>query len=114
MAAKALPADLRERLLKLTSKHDSTYGSSGRIRPGMTPPASPIEAIGQVHPILRKVPTTGEEAIFSVAASTTTSSACRSKKVKRFLTNYGRIRANPNSVTITNGKSAKSSPGTIA
>ncbi|MBG05733.1 MAG: hypothetical protein CMM59_16845 [Rhodospirillaceae bacterium] len=64
MAAKALPADLRERLLKLTAKHDSTYGSSGRIRPGMTPPASPIEAIGQVHPILRKVPTTGEEAIF--------------------------------------------------
>ena len=64
MAAKALPVDLRERVWKLSAKHDSTYGSSGQIRPGMTPPASPVEALGQVHPILRKVPTTGEEAIY--------------------------------------------------
>ena len=64
MAAKALPVDLREKVRKLSAKHDSTYGSSGQIRPGMTPPASPVEALGQVHPILRKVPTTGEEAIY--------------------------------------------------
>lgn len=64
MAAKALPSDLRERLRGLSAKHDSTYGSSGKLRPGMTPPSSPIEALGQVHPILRKVPTTGDEAIF--------------------------------------------------
>ena len=64
MAAKALPAKLRERVRRLTAKHDSTYGSSGKLRPGMKPPASPIEALGHIHPILRKLPTTGEEAIF--------------------------------------------------
>ena len=30
----------------------------------MTPPSSPIQALGYVHPILRKLPTTGEEALF--------------------------------------------------
>lgn len=64
MAAKALPPELRERVVHLRAKHDSTYGSSGKLRPGMTPPASPIEAEGYAHPILRIVPTTGEEAIF--------------------------------------------------
>jgi len=64
MAAAALPAPLRERVADLRIKHDSTYGSSGILRPGMTPPASPIEAIGHPHPILRKVPSTGEEALF--------------------------------------------------
>ena len=64
MAAAALPAELRERVLPLELKHDSTYTSSGVLRPGMEPPASPIEAIGGVHPILRRVGTTGEEALF--------------------------------------------------
>ena len=64
MAAKALPPTLRERVVHMKAKHDSTYGSSGKLRPGMTPPASPIEAEGFAHPILRIVPTTGEEAIF--------------------------------------------------
>lgn len=64
MAAKALPQALRARVANRTAKHDSTYGSSGELRPGMSPPASPIEALGHAHPILRKVPTTGEEAIF--------------------------------------------------
>ncbi len=64
MAAKALPVDLRERVRKLSAKNDLAYGSSGKICPGMTPPASPVEALCQVHPILRKVPTTGGEAIY--------------------------------------------------
>lgn len=64
MAAKALPPEMRARVAKLKVKHDSTYGSSGIPRPGMTPPASPIEAIGYPHPILRKIPSTGDEAIF--------------------------------------------------
>ncbi len=64
MAAKALPSALRERVRGLTAKHDSTYTSSGKLRPGMTPPVTPVEAIGHAHPILRKVPTTGEEAIY--------------------------------------------------
>lgn len=64
MAAKALSPEMRARVLSLKVKHDSTYGSSGIPRPGMTAPASPVEAVGYPHPILRTVPTTGEEAIF--------------------------------------------------
>jgi len=64
MAAAALPDDLRERILPLRLKHDSTYASSGVLRPGMEVPASPVDAIGQVHAILRQVGTTGEEALF--------------------------------------------------
>ncbi len=64
MAARELPADLRARVSNLKIKHDSTYGSSGIARPGMTAPASPIEAIGYPHPIIRKVPSTGDEALF--------------------------------------------------
>ncbi|MEM7251872.1 MAG: TauD/TfdA family dioxygenase [Pseudomonadota bacterium] len=64
MAARELPASLRERCQSLKIKHDSTYGSSGIPRPGMTAPDSPIEAVGHPHPILRNVPSTGDEAMF--------------------------------------------------
>ncbi len=64
MAAAELPSELRARIRELTIKHDSTYGSSGQLRPGMTVPTSPIEAIGHPHPALRVVPSTGEEALF--------------------------------------------------
>ena len=64
MAAKALSPEMRERLVALEAKHDSTYGSSGDLRPGMTPPATPMEAMGHAHPIIRKLPTTGEDALF--------------------------------------------------
>ena len=64
MAARELPPALRQRVLGRQIKHDSTYGSSGVLRPGMTVPASPIEAIGHPHPIIRVVPETGQEALF--------------------------------------------------
>jgi len=64
MAARDLSPEMRARVLPLKVKHDSTYGSSGIARPGMTAPTSPVEAVGYPHPILRKVPTTGEEALF--------------------------------------------------
>ena len=64
LAARALPAELRKALDGREIKHDSTYGSSGILRPGMAVPASPVEALGSVHPILRRVPSTGDEAIF--------------------------------------------------
>ena len=64
MAARAISKNLRKRVLNLQIKHDSTYGSSGILRPGMTPPVSPVEAIGCTHPIIRKVPSTGDEALF--------------------------------------------------
>ena len=56
MAAQALPESLRKRIEHIKIKHDSTYGSSGIARPGMTAPASPIEAIGYPHPAIRREP----------------------------------------------------------
>ena len=64
MAAKTHPSALRARVVNLTAKHDSTFGSNGELRPGMSLPASPVEAMGHTHPILRKVPATGDEAIY--------------------------------------------------
>ncbi len=63
MAAEALPAHLRAAALRHRIKHDSTYGSSGILRPGMTPPASPVEALGHPHPILRRT-AGGSEALY--------------------------------------------------
>ena len=64
LAARELPPDLRRRVIGRAIKHDSTYGSSGVLRPGMTVPASPIAALGHPHPIIRVVPETGQEALF--------------------------------------------------
>jgi len=63
-AARMLPHSLRQRVVDLEIKHDSTYGSDGSLRPGMVPPASPIEAIGYPHPVIRVIPESGEEALF--------------------------------------------------
>ena len=64
MAARQLPAALRQRVLGREIKHDSTYASSGILRPGMTVPASPIEAMGHPHPVIRRIPGTEQEALF--------------------------------------------------
>ncbi len=64
LAARTLPADLRARAQGRGIKHDSTYSSNGIIRPGMVEPATPADAIGEIHPILRRVPGTDQEALF--------------------------------------------------
>lgn len=64
LAARKLPEDLKQRVEGLTIKHDSTYGSSGALRPGMSPPSSPVTAIGHAHPILLEIPDGGEVALF--------------------------------------------------
>ena len=56
LAAAALPDDLRGEVSTLRIKHDATYTSSGVLRPGMSAPASPIEAHGHAHPVLRATP----------------------------------------------------------
>ena len=89
--------------MKLSATHDSTYGSSGQIRPGMTPPASPVEALGQVHPILRKVPTTGEEAIY-LGRTNGYIVGLPLEESRRCSTSFGRIRPNLNSATATNAR----------
>ncbi|MEL7157202.1 MAG: TauD/TfdA family dioxygenase [Actinomycetota bacterium] len=63
MAAAALPDGLRSRIGDRRLKHDSTYASSGILRPGMEVPADPREAVGRYHPIIRRLPT-GHEALF--------------------------------------------------
>ena len=64
LAARTLPTELRARVEGHFIKHDSTYSSNGVIRPGMAVPATPVDALGEVHPILRQIPGTGQEALF--------------------------------------------------
>ena len=63
-AAQTLPDELRNQVQGRRIKHDSTYSSNGALRVGMTEPATPIEAIGTYHPILRRLPGTEHEALF--------------------------------------------------
>ena len=56
LAAAALPDDLRGEVSTLRIKHDATYTSSGVLRPGMSAPASPIEAHGHARLVLRATP----------------------------------------------------------
>lgn len=64
LAAETLPAELFQQIDGRRIKHDSTYSSNGAIRPGMTPPATPMDAIGHYHPILRQLPGTDQQALF--------------------------------------------------
>jgi len=64
LAAQSLSAELRRRVEGKRIKHDSTFSSNGALRVGMTEPATPIEAIGTYHPILRRLPGTEHEALF--------------------------------------------------
>lgn len=71
-AARELPQSLRQRVTDLEIKHDATYASDGSLRPGMVPPASPIEASGYPHPVIRAIPDSGQEPYFSGAVPTPT------------------------------------------
>ena len=64
LALEGLPPDLRAQVGELQLKHDSTYTSSGLLRPGMSVPTTPVEAQGAIHPVVRRVPSTGQEALF--------------------------------------------------
>ena len=114
LAARALPPALRKRALDARVKHDSTYGSSGKLRPGMTPPASPIEALGHAHPVIRTVPSTGDEAIFLGRRTNGYVVGLLSKRAKRSWTNSGLMQPGPSSATGTNGRLGRSWHGTTA
>lgn len=64
LAARTLPPDLRSAIEGKRIKHDSTYSSNGALRPGMEVPATPIDAVGNYHPVLRQLPGTDHEALF--------------------------------------------------
>lgn len=63
-AFEALPADMRERISKLSCKHDSTRNSAGGLRAGFHESYAPEEQPGAVHPLVRTHPETGRKALF--------------------------------------------------
>ena len=63
-ALAALPAALRERVRSVRLKHDAAHDSVGRLRRGHRHAASPLEAPGAVHPMVRPHPENGTEALF--------------------------------------------------
>ena len=63
-ALRSMPADLVERIQRLSIKHDGTYDSSGSVRKGMTPNDDPTRSVGTNHPIVIEQPETGERTLY--------------------------------------------------
>lgn len=59
-----LPDDLKRRIAGLRCKHDASRNSAGELRKSFGEPASPIEAPGAVHPLVRTHPETRRLALF--------------------------------------------------
>ncbi|MDE0660535.1 MAG: TauD/TfdA family dioxygenase [Gammaproteobacteria bacterium] len=63
-ALAALPSALRERVRSARLKHDAAHDSVGTLRRGHRHAASPLEAPGAVHPMVRRHPENGRAALF--------------------------------------------------
>lgn len=63
-ALRSMPADLVERIERLSIKHDGTYDSGGVVRKGITPTDDPMASIGTPHPIVIRQPETGERTLY--------------------------------------------------
>ena len=63
-AYESLPGDLKRRIDGLQCKHDASRNSTGGRRGDYPDVASPKEAPGAVHPLVRTHPTTGRDALF--------------------------------------------------
>ena len=59
-----LPEDLRERLARLSIKHDGTYNSGGYLRQGVREDANPVTSVGQPHPVICAHPRTGRPVLY--------------------------------------------------
>ena len=64
LAFEALPQTLRERVEKLSLKHDDTYDSAGRRRPGYEPVVDVRRSPGAIHPLVVTHPETHRNALY--------------------------------------------------
>ena len=63
-ALAALPPALRERARSTRLKHDAAHDSVGALRRGHRHARTPVEAPGAIHPMVRRHPQNGSEALF--------------------------------------------------
>lgn len=59
-----LPRDLRDAINGREANHDSTYTSAGDLRKGMAEVKDVSQAPGARHPIVRRHPVTGQDALY--------------------------------------------------
>lgn len=64
LAYETLPADLKRRIDGMECKHDASRNSTGGRRGDYPDVASPKDAPGAVHPLVRTHPVTGRDALF--------------------------------------------------
>ena len=60
----ALPPPLAAKARSVQVKHDAAHDSIGKLRPGHQDADSPLTAPGAVHPMVRRHPENGTEALF--------------------------------------------------
>lgn len=60
----SLPASLKNKIAGLTIKHDRSYTAVGDLRYGYEPVTDVAASPGAVHPIIRRHPVTGRNALF--------------------------------------------------
>ena len=63
-ALASLPEDLRQRIERLSIKHNAAHDSVGNLRPGFEAFDDPRDAPGAVHPVIRKHSETGDLCLY--------------------------------------------------
>ena len=59
-----MPEAMKRRVENLSIKHDASHDSVGNLRRTYTEPASPVDAPGAIHPVVKVHPETGRKALF--------------------------------------------------